>query len=447
MDDFRADPRVTPPSVHRAVHVPVRARREAVGDGYWWEDPARLILCFILPLYGLLSISLLGDQKAIAHVYFDDYYAFTGALFLTITMACAWLTQASAPVRVPRTEPVELPPRVLDLVFALALAGYLVMMSGVLAQPALLIAFLRGGASAFDLLELKGRVVGLSTLTQATSAYVALYFYIYRTRTRRFNRHKLYFVALAILTLLRSFIFAERLAVIEMVLPCVLMIARFRRGPRRSVWVSLAPFAAIPLLVGFFIANEYNRSWETYYVNLYENIVDFALERLGLYYSTALNNGAGILSILGWGAGHPMFTFDWLIRFPGIGGLFQPLLDSGDSINVFLNGYADPEFNNPSGIFVHFYEWGWFGLLVAAFVGWVFGSSFAGWRAGSGFWCCAHAVLYVSLLEILRIPNLFSGRNFVPLLLLFVVFRCCGTRPALAGAAGTASGRPGRTPT
>lgn len=429
MDDLRAAPRVMPRSVHRAVRAPVRARPAAAGDGYWWEDPARLILFFILPLYGLLSVSLLGDQKAIARVYFDGFYAFAGALFLVVAMASAWLTQGAQPMRAARASPVELPPCVLDLVFVLAFAGYLVMMSGVLAQPALLLAFLRGSASAFDLLELKGRVVGLSTLTQATAAYVALYFYVYRTRVKGLNRHKLYLVALAVLTLLRSFIFAERLAVIEMALPCVLMIARFRRGPRRSAWVSLAPFAAIPLLVGFFIANEYNRSWETYYVNLYDNIVDFALERLGLYYSTALNNGAGILSVLGWGAGHPMFTFDWLIRFPGLGGLFQPLLDSGDSINVFLNGYADPEFNNPSGIFVHFYEWGWFGLLVAAFVGWVFGRSFAGWRAASGFWCCAHAVLYVSLLEILRIPNLFSGRNFVPLMLLFVVFRCCGTRP------------------
>ncbi|KWC40349.1 hypothetical protein WL51_08840 [Burkholderia ubonensis] len=411
------------------MRAPVRARPAAAGDGYWWEDPARLILFFILPLYGLLSVSLLGDQKAIARVYFDGFYAFAGALFLVVAMASAWLTQGAQPMRAARASPVELPPCVLDLVFVLAFAGYLVMMSGVLAQPALLLAFLRGSASAFDLLELKGRVVGLSTLTQATAAYVALYFYVYRTGVKGLNRHKLYLVALAVLTLLRSFIFAERLAVIEMALPCVLMIARFRRGPRRSAWASLAPFAAIPLLVGFFIANEYNRSWETYYVNLYDNIVDFALERLGLYYSTALNNGAGILSVLGWGAGHPMFTFDWLIRFPGLGGLFQPLLDSGDSINVFLNGYADPEFNNPSGIFVHFYEWGWFGLLVAAFVGWVFGRSFAGWRTASGFWCCAHAVLYVSLLEILRIPNLFSGRNFVPLMLLFVVFRCCGTRP------------------
>jgi hypothetical protein len=35
-------------------------------------------------------------------------------------------------------------------------------------------------------------------------------------------------------------------------------------------------------------------------------------------------------------------------------------------------------------------------------------------------------VLLVSLLEILRVPNLFSGRNFVPLALLWLIFQMAG---------------------
>ncbi|WP_254799088.1 oligosaccharide repeat unit polymerase [Burkholderia ubonensis] len=423
----------------------IHRRPAAVGApayrGYWWEDPVRLGLIFILPLYGLLSISLLGNQRAIERVYFDSFYAFTGALFLVTMMAAAALVGGATPDS--RNAPVALPRRVLDVVFALAFTGYLVMMIGVLAHPALLVAFIRGTVSAFDLLELKGRIVGLSTLTQATAAYVALYFYVFRQRERGFNRYKLYLVVLALLTLLRSFIFAERLAVVEMVLPLALMVVRFRLRPRRPALLAIGPFAAIPLLIGFFIASEYSRSWETYYVHMYDNILDFALERLGLYYSTALNNGAGIVSVLGWGSGHPMFTFDWLIRFPVIGSLFQPMLDSSVSIDAFLTNYADPEFNNLSGIFVHFFEWGWFGLLVAALIGWILGKGYAGWCAGNGFWCCAHAVLYVSLLEILRIPNMFSGRNFVPLMLLFVVFRCFGVQSILVGPFAGAVGRYG----
>ncbi|WP_232445453.1 oligosaccharide repeat unit polymerase [Burkholderia ubonensis] len=417
----------------------LKAARQRVSAyrGYWWEDPARLVLIFILPLYGLLSISLLGNQKAIERVYFDGFYSFAGALFLVTVMAVAALASGAPPAA--RDAAIALPRLVLDFVFALAFAGYLVMMNGVIAHPALLVEFIRGTASTFDLLELKGRIVGLSTLTQVTAAYVALYFYVFRQRERGFNRYKLYLVVLAVLTLLRSFIFAERLAVVEMALPLAFMIARFRLWPRRPALLVLGPFAAIPLLVGFFIASEYSRSWETYYVHVYDNILDFALERLGLYYSTALNNGAGIVSVLGWGGGHPMFTFDWLMRFPVIGSLFQPILDSGASIDAFLTRYADPEFNNPSGIFVHFFEWGWFGLLVAVLIGWILGKGYAGWRTGNGFWCCAHVVLYVSLLEIIRIPNMFSGRNFVPLMLLFVVFRCFGVRSTradpLAGAA------------
>ena len=68
----------------------VRMRDRTGGyTGYWWEDPARLVLMFILPLYGLLSLSLLGNQKSIARIYFDGYYAFVGALFLMLLMTAA----------------------------------------------------------------------------------------------------------------------------------------------------------------------------------------------------------------------------------------------------------------------------------------------------------------------------------------------------------------------
>ncbi|CAG2134411.1 hypothetical protein LMG31506_01380 [Cupriavidus yeoncheonensis] len=393
-------------------------------EGYWWEDPARLLLYFILPLYMLIALDLLGEQKAIERVYFTSFHALAGALFLGVLTVAAYAERILVPQA--RHAPPEIPVRVLDAMFGLALAGYLVMMGGVIAQPAILLSFLNGGANTYDVLELKGRIAGISTLTQATVAYVPLYFYVFRRPVRGFNRYKAYMVVLGVLTLLRSFIFAERLALVEALLPWALMAARFSNLPRHSVLLTLGPFAAIVPMIGFFIANEYNRSWETYYVNIYDNIFDFALERLAMYYSTALNNGAGLLTIMGWGTGEPTFTFDWLIRFPVLGEFFRPLVGGGDGYGRFLNNFGDPEFNNPSGIFVHFYEWGWFALLLAALMGWMLARSYAGWRAGDGFWCCAHAVLLVSLMEILRVPNLFSGRNFVPLALLWLVFQCFG---------------------
>lgn len=411
-------------------HATLRVREPVAMSGYWWEDPARLMLFFILPLYALISMDLLSDQKAIERVFFDSFYAFAGGLFLVIVMAVSWFSRTSAPVADRMT--VEISKRVLDTMFGLAFFGYLIMMGGVIAHPAIILSFFNGGASAYDVLEIKGRVVGVSTLTQATVAYVPLYFYVFRQRERGFNRFKLYLLVLGALTLLRSFIFAERLALIEVALPFALMYVRFRHGTRPSRLLALGPFAAIVPMIAFFIANEYNRSWETYYINIYDNIFDFAIERLALYYSTALNNGAGILRILGWGDGSPFFTLDWLIRFPVLGEFIQPLMGSSAGYESFLNNYGDPEFNNPSGIFVHFYEWGWFALFIAAFIGWVFGKSYSGWRSGDGFWCCAHSVLLVSLLEILRIPNLFSGRNFVPLALLFIVFRFFAHSPVSA---------------
>jgi oligosaccharide repeat unit polymerase len=406
----------------RAISRPgTRMRGPSAMNGYWWEDPARLMLFFILPLYVLISMDLLSEQKAIERVFFDSFYAFAGGLFLVIVMAVSYVSR-TPPLTADRM-PAMIPKRVLDTVFGLAFFGYLIMMGGVIAHPAIIMSFFNGGASTYDVLEMKGRVVGISTLTQAAVGYVPLYFYVFRQPERGFNRYKLYLLVLGVLTLLRSFIFAERLALIEVALPFALMYVRFRRGTRPSKLLALGPFAAIGPMIAFFIANEYHRSWETYYINVYDNIFDFAIERLALYYSTALNNGAGILRILGWGDGSPIFTLDWLNRFPVLGEFIQPSMGSSVGFESFLSNYGDPEFNNPSGIFVHFYEWGWFALFIAAFIGWVFGKSYSGWRSGDGFWCCAHSVLLVSLLEILRIPNLFSGRNFVPLALLFIVFR------------------------
>lgn len=401
------------------------------GHNYWWEDPAKLLLWFIIPLYALVCIELLGDQKSIDRIYFNSQYAIAGALFLFVMAAAAGGERVLAPR--PPEPAVTVSPLVLDALFWLACLGYLVMMGGVIARPAVLMSFLNGTASTYDVLELKGRVAGISTLTQASVAYVPLYFVIFPAAVRGITRYKAYLLVLFVLTLLRSFIFAERLALVEVVLPWALMVARFRLqggGELRRLLLTLGPFAAIPPLIGFFIANEYNRSWETYYVNIYDNIFDFAIERLGLYYSTAINNGAGLLTIMGWGTGDPTFTFDWLVKFPVIGESFRPFVGRGDGYGTFLNTFGDPEFNNPSGLFVHFYEWGWFALLEAGLMGWLLGRSFAGWRTGNGFWCCAHAVLLVSLMEILRVPNLFSGRNFVPLALLWLVFRCLGRRVA-----------------
>ncbi|MFM0203762.1 O-antigen ligase [Paraburkholderia fungorum] len=419
-------------------YLGISTRGRPAFNGYWWEDPARLMLFFILPLYALISMDLLGDQKAIGQLYFNGFYAFAGALFLVIVTAASYFGRTLTPTVI--QAPVEISRRVLDVLFVLSLIGYLTMMSGVITQPALILSFFNGEANAYDLLEVKGRIAGISTLTQVAVAYVPLYFYVFRTPVRGITRYKIYLLVLLGLGLLRSFIFAERLALIELAIPLTVMFLKFRRSHRPSRILALGPYAAIVPLVGFFIINEYNRSWESYYINIYNNIFEFAIDRLALYYSTALNNGAGVLKILGWGMGEPVFTFDWLFRFPMLGDLFQAGHDFSADYLAFLSNNGDPEFNNPSGIFVYFYEWGWFALFVAAFIGWVFNRSYSGWRSANGFWCCAHSVFLVSLCEILRVPILFSGRNFVSIAVLFIVFRFCGTKSVSApGTAATQS--------
>jgi hypothetical protein len=73
------------------------------------------------------------------------------------------------------------------------------------------------------------------------------------------------------------------------------MLVKFRQGGKPLRNARLGPYAALVPLFLFFVAKEYHRSWEIFYVKHYNNIFQFALERLSLHYSTALNNGAGLL--------------------------------------------------------------------------------------------------------------------------------------------------------
>lgn len=397
-----------------------RERRGIVFRGYWWEDPARLTLFFILPLYLLIASTLFGNPKGISRIYFNVSYGLAGAVFLLVVAAAAGAGRGADPK--PALSPVGVRLWVLDALFWLSLLGYAVMMSNLIVNPSLLVGYLTGEVTAYDLILSKVRVTGISTFTQAAVAYVPLHFYTFRRRGKPIDRYTVYLAVLYLLVTIRAFLFSERLALIEMALPAAFMYLRFRRVQRYSTLLWLGPFAAVGLLILLFLVNEYPRSWESFYIHVYDNYFDFAVDRLGLYYSTALNNGAGLLSVLGWGGGDPIFTLDWLIHFPVLGELLQIYPGSDDLYQRFMDGWADPEFNSPSGIFVHFYEFGWFALLVAAFIGWVFRLSYRGWRTGSGFWCCAHGVLMVSLFELIRIPFLFSGRNLVPIALLALAF-------------------------
>ena len=169
-----------------------------------------------------------------------------------------------------------------------------------------------------------------------------------------------------VLALMRNFVWSERIAVIEFIVPLAILFLRKPRFPRLT---ALAPFFGFIGLFAFFATFEYFRSWSAYYKTQYDSFFVFILARLSGYYITALDNGAGMVRDWG-GVFGPLNTADWFWRFPlEIGQTYLSRVLGLDVLqqSSWLYWNATEEFNNSSGIFMPFVDYG----VAGGFVFWL----------------------------------------------------------------------------
>jgi hypothetical protein len=233
------------------------------------------------------------------------------------------------------------------------------------------------------------------------------------------------------LALFRVYVWGERTALVEIVMPAVALVTVWGiRSKRQSVHrvVKFAPFIGLALLVLFFGATEFFRSW-SFYKSLGTPFWEFVLTRLMTYYYTALNNGAGMLAILDW----PTWQFEnvlgWLHKFPFfIGEGFRYLIAAAPQRD-FLESYGDPEFNNVSGIFVVFHDIGLpLGFLYAAAWGAALGFWYRQMVRGEGLGSLMYPACYLSLLEIFRFLYFGNQRAFPIFLAILIGYYFCSSR-------------------
>ncbi len=390
-------------------------------DGFWWERPHSLLLFFIFPLYLCFSYVLLDGPKEIGRVYFNLFYFFLGCYFLlSLGLASWWVSHGN---RNSLPQRIDVRPLYLDVFFAFCLLGYLMMFLPFLTNPGLILGLLKGQVGIYDLKAAKGQIPGVSTLTQVGIAYVVMYGFIFRGKNPPAARYRLYLALLFVLTTLRAFLLAERVALIEVLIPYLLMRLSHTsiRNPLLRRFFTLGPFLGLVIFYIFFVAAEFNRSWILRYQHIYDSIYEFALERLSLYYTTALNNGAGLLETGNWGNLRGDYTFKWLYNFPILEKFLDPQGKSVEVFQSFISLHADPEYNSPSGIFVYFCDWGWAALLAPWILGALYGVTYAGWKKGQGLGYALYPIFMVSILEIFRYPYLFEGRAFVPVVMIVSV--------------------------
>jgi hypothetical protein len=188
------------------------------------------------------------------------------------------------------------------------------------------------------------------------------------------------------------------------------------------------PLAAPLVLYVTFTVTEYFRSWH-YFVNEYDSVWEFALERLMAYYATASNNGIGLLAENSlWPEYTGRYVLEWLYLMPVVGeALTQSLGDLEQQYFHFLRRFARPEFNNPSGLFPVVFDIGYVGsMLYFLAAGALVGALWDAWRRQSRGGVLFYPMAMMFLVELLRFNYFASSRFFavaVALVLVWAVSR------------------------
>ena len=387
----------------------------------WWAMPTGVTLALLLPL--LVFIAYVGSTNfpglTIRGILFlSPDYVVLGAGALLAIGAGAWI--GSQIVLRPLTGVAVAGDyrwdRAATLVGSIALAAYLIFFKDFVLDPLLLLRTLTG-AYRPDRTNLE-LTVGVTSLENFAPVFFSLYAYRTLCQGARVGRHLHWLcAALLFLTALRVYAWSERLALIEAAVPFGLAgAARAARisGRLTRNLTRAGPLLGLPVLVVYFGAAEYVRSWTSATYHGRSGFWEFAIGRLASYYYISLNNGAGLLATAHWPSFHFEYTLWWLHKAPLVGPLFTTYVDlQVEQTGRFLGKFGDPEFNNPSGIYAVLFDLGSpLGLLYFALQGCVAGLSYRAFRTGSYGGALLYPLLYLSLLEIFRYPYLGAPRGF-----------------------------------
>lgn len=309
------------------------------------------------------------------------------------------------------------------VLFGIAVAAYVIWFLPVARDPSILVDVLAGRWFERDIRDTVGTIPGLTTLVQAQVVYVTLLAvrWLYLPELRPSRMEKLGLLVIILLSILRNLIWSERIAMIEALVPVIVL---FLRRPRWPTLTALAPVFGLACLFAFFAVFEYFRSWVAYYRFHYDSFLVFILARLSGYYITALDNGAGLVHEWSGLAG-PLNTADWFWRLPweiGQTSLLKALgLDALDS-SAWLYWNASPEFNNTSGIYMPFLDYGAAGGIVFWFLGGMLtGMLFRRFACGRISGMLIYPSWFVGLLELPRILYLCEARYF-PVIVIALAF-------------------------
>lgn len=287
--------------------------------------------------------------------------------------------------------------------FALAKVGVADILAGLSAEP---------GAS-YDLRRRFSTVPGITSFMSVAPLWFAYLAYRWVVTGLR---PKPAMIAVSLLlagcVVLRSVVGFERRAIIELVLPAVVVLVMLRPWARMRL---ILPMLGVLGVWTLFVVTEIFRSWANEGLASGQSLPIWMLARLGGYYATALNNG--VLAIEQALTGSGSITFAGIYRLPVFGDLFGSAGLQADFVLQFkgmLKALANPDFNNPGGLVGAFIDFGWVGgALVLVALGTAFGVIHSAAARGHGVALLAYGFVVLSLLEITRVMVFLSPQGVI----------------------------------
>ena len=385
----------------------------------WWANPYIFLACVLLPAAIIIASFSTSIVARNGHGYAAPNYISGGYLFLylfpiVVLTAASWFgAQRPLPQKV-----YVFKPQALDFLFWSTAIAYAIWFGPVLAQqPSMVLGALVGqpGAS-YEIREANLNVRGVTTMTQFGIAYVSVFAITkYLLGHPLARRYSYYMAGVFLFALFRAIVNSERIALLELIFPFVLVYGSSAHARQHRLISAVCKVFPVLTILGapvFFAIFEYNRSWVSHYQYRFSNIFAFSLERLLIYYVTALNNIAGFMQTLAWPTYGGELTLDWLFRAPFVSSLFPGAAELNREVYMrYLSEYASEEFNNATGTLIVFHDWGIVGgTLLFILLGLLTGLAFASFARKRGALMYAYPLLFYSLYESLRIGYVYDGR-------------------------------------
>ena len=398
----------------------------------WWTRPSALNLLFVLPVLMVLIWAGGNGLEVRSRNYLSAPYIALYVWLVLVSAVGAWLGE-NVRQRALLQSPDQHLARAAVWVGVFVLATYVFWYRSLMFDPALLMSVLMGGEKP-ERTDI-GTVTGITSLVNLAPVFFSLAGYLLFVRRTRDRTLVALTIVLLLFTLFRVYIWSERLAGAEAVIPLALALLgnanpKPRQRVRRLFW-RLGPYAALPVFFLFFAVAEFFRSW-SYYADRMA-FWEFAFDRFVSYYYTSLNNGAGILTTADWPTGTFEKVLAWLHTFPlGIGTRFSEAVGLHTSVGeVFLQRYGDPEFNTTSSFASITLDLGVAGATLYFFLSMLCaGILYSRYLKGDALSVMLFPSVLVALFESLRIPYWGTGRAFVWLLgslVVLAVLWICGS--------------------